>query len=73
MKFCEKEVNRIMGSDSMCKKYDGYNSETLKTTPKYIRDIFSDMRYNGRFRPDTRQLIVPKLITYQKAIQSGDH
>ena len=57
----------------MYKKYKGYNKDTLKTAPQYIRDIFSDMRYNGRFRPDTRQLIVPKLVTYQKAIQSGDH
>ena len=30
------------------------------------------MRYNGRFTPGTRRLIIPKLINYQKAMKAGD-
>lgn len=30
------------------------------------------MRYNGRFMPATRQILVPKICQYEKAIEAGD-
>lgn len=50
----------------------GYSKKTFSVTPQHIKDIFVDMRYNGRFSSHTRKIMVPKICQYEKALKAGD-